>query len=543
MKEQKKMETQTRQFNRAKTSSLLVLGMLALVALVAPVAPGQYYGYVTNSGGDMGSHIKGSVSVIDLATNTVVATVPVGEYPQGVAVNPAGTAVYVANSDSNEVTVIDTATHATTTIPVGDNPVGIAVHPNGRRIYVANCDETVDTVWVIDRATSAIIDKIPCGAGSIGFAVHPDGSVVYVSNVMGGTVAVLDTKTHQVVDTIELAPTADDAGWGSFPVPMVFHPDGTHLYVANRLGSTLWVINTATHEHIARSFVNDHCGIAINPAGTVLYLPDYDAWPEPPTGTKMDVIDARTLERITTIEGLTGPLEVSVHPEGTRFYVTNNAGNTVSVFDATTYSLMATITVGTYPNGFGEFICPGVPRLLMDDAAARLGAVKDAVAAGAEGVNSPQQALASLETALTAATGYRGVAFWSVGSDGAEDPRRLHRVQGMGVFASEQKMVEAIFDALRRGWIVNAKLETELLAIVDEIVRADRVLAAVVIDDAILAQADSAGLDHSQEMLEQADALAKEAAIWPQLDKRTLLFHDALVQYQDAWEAAMKLVP
>ena len=31
-----------RQFNRAKTSSLLVLGVLALVALLAPVAPGQW---------------------------------------------------------------------------------------------------------------------------------------------------------------------------------------------------------------------------------------------------------------------------------------------------------------------------------------------------------------------------------------------------------------------------------------------------------------------------------------------------------------------
>jgi len=364
-----------------------------------------------------------------------------------------------------------------------------------------------------------------------------------VSNVMGGTVAVLDTKTDKVIGTIKLEPTADDEGWGSFPVPIVVHPDGTYVYVANRVGSTLWAINTATHEYIARSFAHNHCGIALNRAGTILYLPDFDAWPMPPAGTTMDVIDAQTLEPITTVKGLAGPMYVSVHPEGTRLYITNVLSDKVSVLDAATYEVIADIPVGKYPHGFGNFIGPGVPRLVMDDAAARLGAVKEAVAAGAEGVNSPQQALASLEIALTAATGYRGVVFWSVGTDGVEDPRRLHRVQGVAVFASERKMVEAILDALRRGWIVNPKLETELLAIVDEIVRADRVLAAVAIDDAIMAQADPAGLDQAQKLLKEADALAQEAAVWPQLDKKTLLFHEAIGQYKDAWQAAWKLVP
>ena len=47
--------------------------------------------YVTNAGGD-------TVSVIDTATNTVNATIPVGDRPSAVAVNPDGTLAYVANS-------------------------------------------------------------------------------------------------------------------------------------------------------------------------------------------------------------------------------------------------------------------------------------------------------------------------------------------------------------------------------------------------------------------------------------------------------------
>src|SRR5438477_4546604 len=57
-----------------------------------------------------------NVVVIDTATNTIVATVPVtGVNHEGVAVNPAGTRVYVTNvapgNDPGTVSVIDTATN------------------------------------------------------------------------------------------------------------------------------------------------------------------------------------------------------------------------------------------------------------------------------------------------------------------------------------------------------------------------------------------------------------------------------------------------
>jgi YVTN family beta-propeller protein len=71
-----------------------------------------------------------TVSVIDTATNTVVATIPVGVGPIGVAITPDGTRVYVTNDDSNTVSVIDTATNTVVeTIPVGVRPVAVAITP------------------------------------------------------------------------------------------------------------------------------------------------------------------------------------------------------------------------------------------------------------------------------------------------------------------------------------------------------------------------------------------------------------------------------
>ena len=84
------------------------------------------FAYVTNAG-------SGNVSVIDMATNTVITTVTVGLTPEQVAVTLNGLFAYVANSGSNTVSVIATATNTVVGSPisVGANPTGVAITPNG----------------------------------------------------------------------------------------------------------------------------------------------------------------------------------------------------------------------------------------------------------------------------------------------------------------------------------------------------------------------------------------------------------------------------
>jgi YVTN family beta-propeller protein len=86
------------------------VGLLASPAEAAPLA---YANYNANT-----------VPVIDTASNTVVATIPVGNSPSGVAVAPDGKHAYVANYFGNSVSVIDTATNMVvgTAIPVGTFP-------------------------------------------------------------------------------------------------------------------------------------------------------------------------------------------------------------------------------------------------------------------------------------------------------------------------------------------------------------------------------------------------------------------------------------
>ncbi len=151
-----------------------------------------------------------SIAVIDSATNTVVATIPVGSdtYPVDVAVSPGGKRLYVANYFGGTVSVIDTKTNGiVSNIPVGLGPEGVAVSPDGRRVYVANFND--GTVSVIDAATNVVIASPPVGGGPNGIVVSPDGAWVYVTAYNASAVHILSTATNTVVGTV---------GTGSLPI-------------------------------------------------------------------------------------------------------------------------------------------------------------------------------------------------------------------------------------------------------------------------------------------------------------------------------------
>jgi len=104
------------------------MGLFAMLAmglsLMARPAAASPFAYVTKCNCDGFDNV---VSVIDTATNKVVATVRVGNRPNGVAVTPDGKQVYVANFGNGTVSVIDTITKppsVVATVTVGGAPSG-----------------------------------------------------------------------------------------------------------------------------------------------------------------------------------------------------------------------------------------------------------------------------------------------------------------------------------------------------------------------------------------------------------------------------------
>src|SRR2546426_3725021 len=125
-------------------AAVLAVSAWTLFALGAGAADAQDFAYVANAASN-------SVSVIDTASNTVVATVGVGSRPFGVAITPDRARVYVTNRASASVSVIDTASN-TVVATIGGGLSGVAITPARTRAHVSG----LNSVSVIDTASNTV---------------------------------------------------------------------------------------------------------------------------------------------------------------------------------------------------------------------------------------------------------------------------------------------------------------------------------------------------------------------------------------------------
>jgi len=172
-----------------------LVGWTEMPALAVPCMPptlDRPCAYTPNAGSN-------DVSVIDTATDTVVATIPVGVHPNGVSIHPNGTRVYVTNSGDQTVSVIDTATNTVITPPIalGGNSAGSVVHPNGQRVYL----DGGTGIFIIDTATNMVTDIIPIDGVHGGLALDPTGTFLYVT-VGVNSIYVINTNTKAILKSI-----------------------------------------------------------------------------------------------------------------------------------------------------------------------------------------------------------------------------------------------------------------------------------------------------------------------------------------------------
>jgi YVTN family beta-propeller protein len=144
-------------------TAVVITGVSSWPAEAAPFA------YVTAGHDD--------VVVIDMATNSVVASVPIAGDGRGLGVTPDGKFVYVTNTDVDSVNVISTASNvAIGNIQVERAPIGLAITPDGRHVYVSNFNSnSVSVILASENRPPSLIATVPVGARPMGLAVSPDG--------------------------------------------------------------------------------------------------------------------------------------------------------------------------------------------------------------------------------------------------------------------------------------------------------------------------------------------------------------------------------
>ena len=164
------------------------------------------------------------------------------------------------------VALVDGQWKQVKTIAVGLHPSGMVASSNGLFVYVANANS--DTVSVIATSIDKVVETIACkpenrlpfGSGSNALALSPDGATLYVANGTNNSVAVIQLGRHYWDTKRELTPKSSTlrglipTGW--YPGAIEMSADGKKLFIANIKGhGTLAEKRPAekgknTHDHL-----------------------------------------------------------------------------------------------------------------------------------------------------------------------------------------------------------------------------------------------------------------------------------------------------
>ncbi|RFC32156.1 MAG: 40-residue YVTN family beta-propeller repeat-containing protein [Candidatus Nitrotoga sp. MKT] len=309
------------------------------------------YAYITNYGSN-------NVSVIDTANDAVLAIIAVGYGPYGVTVSPDATRVYVANYVGNSVSVIDATTNSVlATVPIATRPYGLAISPDGRHVYVVAYFS--NNVSVIDTANNTVTATIPVGQRPHGVVVSRDSKQVYVANYATNDITVIDATLNSVAATIPLPANSN-------PFGLAQTLDSSKLYVTGWSSNAVYVVDTARKAVTATIPVGVRpVSAAVAPDASRVYVSNYNG---STSITSVSVIDAASNTVLTHIPLPSGvaPSGVSVHPDGNWVYVASYSTGAVFVIDAASNTIINTVTVGTRPYAFGNFISLPQPTLSLD---------------------------------------------------------------------------------------------------------------------------------------------------------------------------------
>lgn len=338
------------------------------------ITPDNKFAYVANNN-NYGLPFGDTVSVLNLTNNTLYKTIVLDQTstdslePYTVTINPAGTKAYVTNSNNTTISIIDIATNTVAgTIGGFDGPSGMVITPDGNTAYVNNyggpegvMSGNGNTVSVVNLNTLSIVGTITLNqppaspAAPAALALSPDARFVYVVNYVDGnpgtgTMSVIRTSDNTVISTPGLT------GF-SGPFAIAVAPNGKYAYVTNfgsnnfaPIGTTVSVVDLSSYTIVATiDLAIQPSGIAITPDGRYAYATNYNTlyagsgYTDLTAGQgTVNIIDIATNTVIPpTIVVGQSPDAIAIAPNGQFAYVSNYTSNTMSVIALQSFYITA----------------------------------------------------------------------------------------------------------------------------------------------------------------------------------------------------------
>jgi DNA-binding beta-propeller fold protein YncE len=274
------------------------------------------------------------VDIVELATGGVIGRIDLPGSPSTVAVSPDGRIALVAASkrepegERGKGYVIDLSTNRlSATLPVGYTPLSAVFSPDGTRAYLSafgSADWGGGTVSAFRTEDWLLIATIDVGEWARDVAVSPDGNRLFVATEFaGGSLAIVNARTNKLSRHVP--------GIGGNPTGVAVNLNGIQVYVASLSGKRVYIVDTATGTSSESIEVDmDPHGLVVNPYNAEMYVA-HSISLGPPAGSII-VIDLATHQVKQRVEIVGGAGSMALSHDGTVLYCVDNTEDHICEF-------------------------------------------------------------------------------------------------------------------------------------------------------------------------------------------------------------------
>lgn len=276
-----------------------------------------------------------SVSTFDRLTRQVVAVIPTGREPRGIAVNAAALRAYVALAGEDQVQVLDLGTGEDLhRIPLsaGDEPSDVALTPDGRTLVVAN--RRSHTLAFVDVSAAAVTGRVQVGEDPAALLLEPSGRRAYVLGRRSNDLTVVDVGNQAVVARAATDPE---------PLRAQLNRAGDRLYVVHRGSGYMAVYRLPELVQVSRIFVGlGASAVELDPRTGFLYVASAEV-------DRLQVIDPGSLLPVDEV-AMPGPASyLKIDPTQNVLMALIPSRGAVAFAELTRRRVIATVELGAEP--------------------------------------------------------------------------------------------------------------------------------------------------------------------------------------------------
>ncbi|MFZ4061837.1 MAG: cytochrome D1 domain-containing protein [Polynucleobacter sp.] len=323
--------------NGAKALTTIALALFVFTVFAQTPAPAidskaqPKLAIVLNSG-------EASVSLIDMPTRQVIKTIAVGKEPHHLMMTPDQKTLLIANAAGNDVVLMNPVSgELTGQIPNIIDPYQIGYSPN-HKWFVANGNrlDRVD-IYTAQGADLKLAKSIKLAKTPSHIAFTSDSKTAFITLQDSSQLAAIDLETQTVS---WIMPT------GKVPAGLWMTPGDQYLLVGITGEDNIQVIDWKNRKEVKRIYTGKGAH-NFRPLGDKKHV-----FISNRIASTISLINMQTLEKVGDITGLpAGPDDMEITPDGKTLWVTFRFSKKVGVIDIPSMKLIATIPVGKSPHG------------------------------------------------------------------------------------------------------------------------------------------------------------------------------------------------